>query len=42
MKYAWMDLHRQTYALAEMCALLEVSISGYRAWKAAARLTLSG
>ena len=33
MKYAWIDLHRQIFALAEMCALLGVSISGYRAWK---------
>ena len=33
MKYAWIDLHRQTYELAEMCALLAISISGYRAWK---------
>ena len=33
MKYAWVDGHRQTYELAEMCALLDVSISGYRAWK---------
>lgn len=33
MKYAWIDLHRQTYELAEMCALLDISISGYRAWK---------
>ena len=33
MKYAWIDLHRQTFALAEMCALPVVSISSYRAWK---------
>lgn len=33
MKYAWIDGHRQAYELAEMCALLAVSISGYRAWK---------
>jgi len=32
-KYAWIDAHRQTYELAEMCALLAISISGYRAWK---------
>src|SRR3989344_8475116 len=32
-KYAWIDLHRQTFALAEMCALPVVSISSYRAWK---------
>ena len=33
MKYAWMNVHRKTHALAEMCAVLDVSISGYRAWK---------
>ena len=33
MKYAWIDEHRQTYGLAESCAVLEVSISGYHAWK---------
>ena len=33
MKYAWIDGNRQTYELAEMCALLDISISGYRAWK---------
>ena len=33
MKYAWMDRHSNAYALTEMCVVLEVSISGYRAWK---------
>ncbi len=33
MKYAWIDAHRQTFGLAEMCEQLDVSISGYRAWK---------
>lgn len=33
MKYAWVDAQRQTYELAEMCAVLNVSVSGYRAWK---------
>ena len=33
MKYAWIDEHRRTYGLAESCAVLEVSISGYQAWK---------
>ena len=33
MKYAWMDAHRQAFALTEMGPVLEVSISGYRAWK---------
>ena len=33
MKYAWIDTHRQTYGLAESCAVLGVSLSGYHAWK---------
>lgn len=33
MKYAWMDGHSKAYALTEMCVVLDVSISGYRAWK---------
>ena len=33
MKYAWMEGHRKTYALTEMCVVFDVSISGYRAWK---------
>ena len=33
MKYAWIDEHRGAYGLAESCAVLEVSISGYHAWK---------
>ena len=33
MKYAWIDAHRRTYGLVESCAVLEVSISGYQAWK---------
>jgi transposase InsO family protein len=32
-KYAWIDVQRQEFALAEMCEVLEVSVSGYRAWK---------
>jgi transposase InsO family protein len=32
-KYAWIDAQRQAYALAEMCTVLDVSVSGYRAWK---------
>jgi len=31
-KYAWMKKHSTTYALTEMCGVLDVSISGYRAW----------
>lgn len=33
MKYAWIDTHRETFGLDEMCAVLNVSVSGYRAWK---------
>lgn len=33
MKYAWMDGHSKAYALTEMCVVLDISISGYRAWK---------
>ena len=33
MKYAWIDTQRAHYALSEMCPVLAVSISGYRAWK---------
>ena len=32
MKYAWMDKRRE-FTLAEMCGVLDVSVSGYRAWK---------
>ena len=31
MKYAWVDRHRDVFALSEMCAVLNVSIAGYRA-----------
>jgi putative transposase len=30
---AWMDGQSKTYALTEMCVVLDVSISGYRPWK---------
>ena len=33
MKYAWIEAQGKAFALNEMCAVLEVSISGYRAWK---------
>ena len=33
MKYAWMDAQIKAHALTEMCTALDVSISGYRAWK---------
>jgi len=32
-KYAWIDGQRKAYLLPAMCATLEVSVSGYRAWK---------
>jgi putative transposase len=32
-KYAWIDGQRKAYALPAMCTTLEVSVSGYRAWK---------
>jgi len=32
-KYAWIDAQRQTYDLVTACAVLDVSVSGYRAWK---------
>ena len=32
MKYAWIDRHRAMYPLALMCALLAVSLNGFRAW----------
>jgi putative transposase len=31
-KYAWIDGHRASYPLALMCALLTVSVNGFRAW----------
>ena len=32
MKYAWIDAQRE-FDLSRMCSVLNVSISGYRAWK---------
>jgi len=31
-KYAWIDAQRRQYPLLDMCEVLSVSISGYRAW----------
>ena len=42
MRYAWIDAHRQEFPLADLCAALEVSISGYRAGSAAVYRTASG
>ena len=33
MKYAWIAAQGKVFALTEMCDVLDVSISGYRAWK---------
>jgi putative transposase len=32
-KYAWIAGQDKTYSLVELCHVLDVSISGYRAWK---------
>jgi transposase InsO family protein len=32
-KYAWIDAQRHAFGLDEMCAVLDVSESGYRSWK---------
>jgi len=32
-KYAWIDTQRRAYCLSDMCEVLGVSISGYRAWR---------
>lgn len=33
MKYAWIAAQGNAFALTEMCDVLDVSISAYRAWK---------
>lgn len=33
MKYAWSDAQRRHYPLLDLCEVLAVSISGYRAWR---------
>lgn len=33
MKYAWMKEHDQQFNLPDMCGALNVSLSGYRAWR---------
>lgn len=33
MKYAWIDAQRREFPLPDMCDVLAVSISGYRAWR---------
>ncbi len=37
MKYAWIAEQGNAFALTEMCDVLDVSISGYRAWKSGGR-----
>lgn len=37
MKYAWLDGQRRSYSLPVLCETLDVSISGYRAWKRGGR-----
>jgi len=32
-KYAWIAVQGEVFPLAEMCEVLDVSLSGYRAWK---------
>jgi putative transposase len=32
-KYAWIAEQGRSFSLTEMCDVLDVSISGYRAWK---------
>lgn len=39
MKYAWIDGKRNDYELAELCVALQVSASGYAAWKRGGSLT---
>jgi len=36
-KYAWIDGKRRDFGLDEMCAVLDVSESGYRSWKSGGR-----
>ena len=38
MKYAWIDSARSEFPLTPMCAVLAVSVSGYRAWKRGGRV----
>ena len=33
MKYAWIDKQSGSWGLDEMCRVIDVSESGYRAWK---------
>lgn len=33
MKFAWIDAHGREFAAAELCHVVEVSVSDYQAWK---------
>ena len=33
MKYAWIDKHRDQYAVSQLCRVLQVSRSGYCQWR---------
>ena len=33
MKYAWIDAQRREFPLSDMCEVLAVSVSGWRAWQ---------
>ncbi len=33
MKYAWIDDERRSYPLPALCRTLDVSVSGFRAWR---------
>jgi transposase InsO family protein len=37
-KYAWIDAQRADYPLPDMCEVLAVSVSGYRAWRRGGKL----
>ena len=37
MRYAWIDEQRRNFGLDEMCAVLDISESGYRSWKGGGR-----
>ena len=37
MKYAWIEQHQSEFRLSPMCRVLEVSPSGYYAWRRRAR-----
>lgn len=42
MRYAWIEAHRAQFTLRELCGVLAVSVSGYRAWKRGGRADRQG